>query len=407
MAFTFTINPGYVLGATEAVTNDKLNAMLALAYATVLSGTLDTAQIGDLQVTAAKLAATLDLSGKTLTLPTNVQPKTGANVAALGTPDFIGQVGVLTDGTTYVAKGISSNADWYWNGHTQTADPNTATPTFIGQLTYFNSNWYVGYALTIGAWTNLTPTSPNNLSAFVKHNLKVFTASTTTVTITADDLSLAGASDTKLVTAVNVTVNSAAAGANGLDTGALATAMYYFWIIYNPTTATTAGLMSASATAPTMPTGYTYKRLVGEVYYTAGGTNAFTGTHRAGDEVYFENAQAILNSGGGAFTVTASMVAKDLPVTVPSGAIKLHLELGSTSSGTYTDLMIAPDVNTRFEVCSPGAHSATPSISASGAYYPFFVDMKHLGAASVYAKSGTGGTPANQCAYVWGYVLER
>ena len=160
-----------------------------------------------------------------------------------------------------------------------------------------------------------------------------------------------------------------------------------------------------------MPTGYTYKRLVGEVYYTAGGTNAFTGTHRAGDEVYFENAQAILNSGGGAFTVTASMVAKDLPASVPGGATKLHLELGSTSSGTYTDLMIAPDVNTRFEVCNPGTSGGgTPAVSASGAYRPFFVDMKHLGASGssgVYAKSGTGGTPDNQCAYVWGYVLER
>lgn len=53
-------------------------------------------------------------------------------------------------------------------------------------------------------------------------------------------------------------------GAGGLDTGSEASSTpYYLWLIYNPTTTTYAALLSLSATSPTMPSGYTKKRLVG------------------------------------------------------------------------------------------------------------------------------------------------
>lgn len=43
------------------------------------------------------------------------------------------------------------------------------------------------------------------------------------------------------------------------------------WAIYNPATLTIAGLFSLSATAPTLPSGYTHKAWVGAVYNSAGG----------------------------------------------------------------------------------------------------------------------------------------
>lgn len=69
------------------------------------------------------------------------------------------------------------------------------------------------------------------------------------------------------LSAVNLTIDIAAtAGVNALDTGTEAISTWYsVWIIYNPTTGTTAGLLSTSGTAPTMPSGYTLKRLVGWV----------------------------------------------------------------------------------------------------------------------------------------------
>ena len=77
------------------------------------------------------------------------------------------------------------------------------------------------------------------------------------------DANILSVEDTK-TTAVNVTINAAVTGANGLDAGALgATTWYYVWAIYNTTTSTVAGLLSASIAAPTMPAGYAKKRLIG------------------------------------------------------------------------------------------------------------------------------------------------
>ena len=62
---------------------------------------------------------------------------------------------------------------------------------------------------------------------------------------------------------VNLTIDLTASGANGLDTGSEASGtIYAYWVIYNPTTNIVAGLVSVSFTSPTMPSGYTYKRLV-------------------------------------------------------------------------------------------------------------------------------------------------
>jgi hypothetical protein len=58
-----------------------------------------------------------------------------------------------------------------------------------------------------------------------------------------------------------------AAGTNqgGLDTGTVGNSTwYYLWAIYNPTTLVADYLISASTSAPTMPSGYTFKRFLCE-----------------------------------------------------------------------------------------------------------------------------------------------
>ncbi|MBI5177749.1 MAG: hypothetical protein HZA04_00635 [Nitrospinae bacterium] len=45
----------------------------------------------------------------------------------------------------------------------------------------------------------------------------------------------------------------------------------HIWAIYNPVTNTIAGLFSLSATAPTLPSGYTHKAYVGAVYNKSSG----------------------------------------------------------------------------------------------------------------------------------------
>lgn len=64
--------------------------------------------------------------------------------------------------------------------------------------------------------------------------------------------------------------------AGGLDTGAVGNNDYYIWLIQRPDTGVVDALFSLSSTAPTMPTNYTLKRLIGWVRRSGGTIVAFT-----------------------------------------------------------------------------------------------------------------------------------
>ncbi len=97
-------------------------------------------------------------------------------------------------------------------------------------------------------------------------NLIIKRASASTVDIDADMLAI----ETLRHATINLTVDITTSGANGLDAGSEAgTTAYYVWAIHNSTTDTVAGLLSTSATSPTMPAGYDSKRLIGYCYNDA------------------------------------------------------------------------------------------------------------------------------------------
>jgi hypothetical protein len=101
------------------------------------------------------------------------------------------------------------------------------------------------------------------------------TGSSSTITITADAVALFNSSGNVFGAAsVSLSLVVSGSGANGLDTGSIGTNQYHYFAIYNPTTGTVASLASLSATAPTMPSGYTYKRRIGWFNYS-GGITAF------------------------------------------------------------------------------------------------------------------------------------
>lgn len=89
------------------------------------------------------------------------------------------------------------------------------------------------------------------------------TGANANVSVTADEIAVEDAGNGyRTLRAVALTIAGTSVGANGLDAGALAINTWYsLWVIWNGTT--TAGLMSLSATAPTMPSGYTHKARVG------------------------------------------------------------------------------------------------------------------------------------------------
>ncbi len=87
------------------------------------------------------------------------------------------------------------------------------------------------------------------------------------------------------VDAQALTLNAASIGANGIDTGALANnTWYHVWLISNGTT--TACLLSLSATAPTMPSGYTFKHRIGA--QRTGGAATFLRLFQKGNVAHYQ-----------------------------------------------------------------------------------------------------------------------
>lgn len=96
-------------------------------------------------------------------------------------------------------------------------------------------------------------------------NLQVSaTGLSVSVSVSYDALMLADGSGAYLTDlAASGTINTAATGAGGLDTGTLATSTWYsVWRIAK-TDGTKSWLISLSATSPTMPSGYTLKARIG------------------------------------------------------------------------------------------------------------------------------------------------
>ena len=111
-------------------------------------------------------------------------------------------------------------------------------------------------AATVGAFRNLAASS-TGLSA--------------NVSVTADEIVVENSSNAYVtLRSVSLTIAGTSVGANALDAGTIAASTWYsVWVIYNGTT--TAGLLSTSATAPTMPGGYTHKARVGWIRTDASG----------------------------------------------------------------------------------------------------------------------------------------
>mgnify|MGYP005725854977 CR=1 FL=1 len=119
-----------------------------------------------------------------------------------------------------------------------------------------------------GSGANLTGVSSPNLGATETQgyqNLKIRTTANNSTVITCDSVLLENSSGVLIkVDNVNVTLNATGTGLNGLDTGSLAGAkFYYIYIINNGST--TGAIASLSSTSPTLPSGYTYKARVGGV----------------------------------------------------------------------------------------------------------------------------------------------
>lgn len=234
---------GVVVNSAQAIVGDGTNIYSAVNDAISLLGE----QVASAAGTADALTATFSPAPRAWStgVPFFVR---AASANATTTPTFTPNSGTLTAKT--IVKGANA-------------------ALVAGDIAGAGHWLLMQYDATLDKVVLLNPATgvvaqPN---AFLQSNFKNLALSadgiSVNVAITADELTVEDASNNyKTIRPVNVSASVALNGANGLDTGATASNTWYsVWVIWNGTTA--AALLSLSATAPTMPSGYTYKARIG------------------------------------------------------------------------------------------------------------------------------------------------
>ena len=150
---------------------------------------------------------------------------------------------------------------------------------------------------------------------------------TTSLDVDADEIILADANGrAKWVGSVNHTIDATTTGLNALDTGALTLDTWYF--IFEISNGTTTGaLLSLSSTSPTLPTGYTFKALLGAVL--TDGSSQFISFRQEGKRADLD-ANATIKDG--TFTINA-WTGQDMTAVFPPIAKQIRVAFGTDNSG--------------------------------------------------------------------------
>lgn len=125
-------------------------------------------------------------------------------------------------------------------------------------------------------------------------------------------------------------------GNGGLDTGSIANTTYHVWLIKRSDTGVVDALFSTSASAPTMPTNYDYKRRIGSIVRSGAAIKAFK---QLGDMFLWDVAV------GDAASVTWDTAGTTLTLTVPTGIVVdvvyiafMNYTSGGTLFGLFSSL---------------------------------------------------------------------
>jgi hypothetical protein len=285
------------------------------------------------------------------------------------------------------------------------------------------TNFEADRATLVTNWTDLTDGGATALHShagaaggiepsYYKHNLKIVPGTTTAtqVTITADELTVTdGSGNVKLLSTVSeADITISASGAAGLDTGSEATStMYYIWIIHNSSSSAVAGMFSLSASAPTMPAGYDYKRLVGEVYNNSSGN--FVLVRRYDDTVYFDQQQNMFND----ITVTSTWTSVNLPAAVPSGTTEVLFMGGNADNTSLAFHLSVVNSNSGYQWRVLVNYLTTSTWGyyvgrSPGVTQPSYVWVETNGGTSIYQRSAHGNNNyAGQICDAMGYRLTR
>lgn len=244
----------------------------------------------------------------------------GANKIVFGyfnTALLIAGIGNVTAGSwTHLAITRNSTNNWtmYINGvSVANASYSTAiTPSndlCIGAYDHGAGYLYTGFMDEV----RISKGSLRWASDFSPPNAEYYGYPQYKLNISADVINLYDGENATTIKNMAVLPDVNVTGVNGLDAGIEANSVWYYaWVINNGTT--TAGLLSTSSTSPTMPAGYSFKKLVSAVYNNAGGN--FSGFQHVDDQYIYSAPIKVIDSAGG--TTTASI---DLSATVPEQSL--------------------------------------------------------------------------------------
>jgi hypothetical protein len=286
----------------------------------------------------------------------------GATVAVVGAVNFASTLavvgattltGLLTaNGGATVAGVLTANTTSHWQPPKGTTAQRPAAP--VEAQSRYNTDLKANEVWDGGSWRQAVFAQP--IAGGFK-NLVIQNGATpnTMIDIDADALDLETTGGVAYrVSNVNLTIDCTLVnGVNALDAGGLANSTWYaVWVIYNPTTDVTAGLLSLSGTAPTMPAGFTAKARFG--WYR---TNTAANLHRirqlgkSAQYVLSASVTTVLpvisNAVVGTWSVGTPAYASTSVVNfVPSTAATIKLvATNSDNNATFHGTMVAPNNN--------------------------------------------------------------
>lgn len=231
-------------------------------------------------------------------------------------------------------------------------------------------------------WTPLTFYTP--VTGGTKA-LNIAYASTTTITAAADEIIVSSGDK---ITSFSHTMNSAGTGANGLDAGSLSTNQaWYLWAI-RKVDGTNAVLASLSGTAPTMPSGYTQKTLIGG-FRTDGSSHIIPFLQRG--KYYFYTPGLSMASGNNSGVLTTFSTATFVPPLL-SKTVMTKTEAGA---GACAVSPISTDV---------GAYSGSKFLTGDATSYSgYFSTVPIITADTLYF----AGNATNSNVYCYGYIIDQ
>lgn len=232
---------------------------------------------------------------------------------------------VAVPDATDTVKGKSSLA--VAANYPSVSDTESATPAYV-------SSAVAAAPSVTGLFSNLKA-SATGLSALV--------------TIAADELVVKNGTNYKTLTSVSVTPSLAASGANGLDAGTSAINTWYADFVIWGAAVPTAGLLSLSATSPTMPSGYTHKARVGWIRTDATGNKYPLSFVQYGRRVQYKVASGsnvaampIMATGASGSTTTPTWSSVAIGAFVPATASIIKL-VGFGQGDNGGGIIVAPN----------------------------------------------------------------